>query len=610
MKSAFFPLTLALWLWALGVVAQPGPPSPYIRIDQFGYLPGDAKVALFALPVQGFDAGAVTVPPQGPAQVRRVADDSLCFEGPLRPWQGGAVHAQSGDRGWYFDFSPLRQPGSYYVCAGKWRSYAFQIDPAVYAGPLEAAQRMFFYQRINFPKDTAYAGAKWADGPAYAEQEYAVTSRWAKGDPTTARDLHGGWYDAGDPNKYTTFTQHALLLLLEAYRAAPAVFSDATGIPESGNGLPDLLDEVRWELDWLMRMQDATGTGGLLLKVGVDDYADVSPPSADQRPRYYYGECTSATLAGAGTFALAALVYRSQPGQAAYGQDLLDRAVQAYARAAHTTEGFTRYETACDDGDLKSGDADRDSLRQVQDAVIAAAYLYLATQDPQYRAAVEARLTSLPALLPRGWTPYSQPLLLALRAIAPELSRPLRRDLTRYVQQGEAACYQPWQAETDLYRAYLSDNSHHWGSNMVRAAMGSLLLDGGYRQAAAGYLHYLHGFNPMGMVYLTNMYAYGAEHCANEMYHTWFRDGSVWDHALDSPLGPPPGYLTGGPNVHFTGLVADSLHRQPPGKAYKDWNSGWPENSWEITEPAIYYQAAYIHLLARLMAGVGEGPDG
>ena len=110
----------------------------------------------------------------------------------------------------------------------------------------------------------------------------------------------------------------------------------------------------------------------------------------------------------------------------------------------------------------------------------------------------------------------------------------------------------------------------------------------------------MHGVNPMGMVMLSNMYNYGAEKCANEIYHTWFTDGSTWDNSLTSPNGPAPGYVPGGPNKSYTGTVAN-ITNQPPQKAYKDWNTGFPENSWEITEPSIYCQASYVMLLARLM---------
>jgi hypothetical protein len=83
------------------------------------------------------------------------------------------------------------------------------------------------------------------------------------------------------------------------------------------------------------------------------------------------------------------------------------------------------------------------------------------------------------------------------------------------------------------------------------------------------------------------------------VFHRWFADGSAWDHALQSQNGPAPGYVPGGPNKSYTGSL--NLAAQPPQKAYKDWNAEWPENSWEVNEPAIYYQAAYVMLLSRLM---------
>src|SRR3974377_1566930 len=101
------------------------------------------------------------------------------------------------------------------------------------------------------------------------------------------------------------------------------------------------------------------------------------------------------------------------------------------------------------------------------------------------------------------------------------------------------------------------------------------------------------------------MYEHGATNCANEIYHSWFADGTIYQDALMSPNGPAPGYVPGGANPNF---VQDSSYTGPPlvpplgqpvQKSYKDWNTGWPEDSWQITEPGIYYQAAYLYLLSR-----------
>ena len=124
--------------------------------------------------------------------------------------------------------------------------------------------------------------------------------------------------------------------------------------------------------------------------------------------------------------------------------------------------------------------------------------------------------------------------------------------------------------------------------------------DESYREKALSVVHYLHGVNPLNMVYLTNMYEYGAEYSANEIWHDWFHDGSVWDDALTSERGPAPGYVPGGPNAAYSGQAAPPVG-EPAQKAYRDWNtgSGLP---WEITEPAIYYQAAYVKLLSNFVA--------
>jgi hypothetical protein len=127
-----------------------------------------------------------------------------------------------------------------------------------------------------------------------------------------------------------------------------------------------------------------------------------------------------------------------------------------------------------------------------------------------------------------------------------------------------------------------------------------------YRNAAAGYINFLHGVNPISRVMLTNMYDYGAEKSANEMYHSWFGDGTNYDNALTSLYGPAPGYQPGGfnpgyhPDPAYGGTI-EPPENQPSLKSYKDWNTSWPENSWEITETSISNQGSYIKLLSKFI---------
>jgi hypothetical protein len=187
--------------------------------------------------------------------------------------------------------------------------------------------------------------------------------------------------------------------------------------------------------------------------------------------------------------------------------------------------------------------------------------------------------------------------------------------------------YYGFRPELDLYRAFMRTDSYHWGSNNPRASFGNTnydlvqyrLVDAASRpsveERAAGLLHSFHGVNPMQLVYLTNMYADGADASADEAYHTWFRDKDPrWDNARTSELGPAPGYVTGGPNKDYCkdqkpdehACAKSPVRQQPPEKAYFDLNTSWdPPNpydkSWEITEPAIYYQASYVRLLSKFV---------
>ena len=618
---------LLILLTPILIFAAPPQTTYHIKVDQFGYFPNSKKVAVIADPQAGYNAAETFNPGTGANQyqVRRWSDDAVVFTGTLQVWNGGATQAQSGDRGWWFDFSSLTTPGSYYVfdLTNNIGSFRFEIGDDVYNEVLKQALRIFFYQRINFAKQSPFTDARWADGACFegSNQDRYATSAFAKGNASTARDVHGGWMDAGDMNKYTTFATSAVIQLMEAYRINPGVFKDNYNIPESGNGIPDILDEVKWELDFLKRMQDATGTNGFLLKVGVDNYNEVTPPSTDTRARYYLPECTAATLSGASMFAVSGVVLKDVPALSGYGLDLISRAEAAWTRAKITTNNFTSFQTGCDNGDIKSGDADNTAEQQLDNAFVAAVYLYEATGKAEYKTFAETQYINVNPYKINWWGPYWMPQQLALLRLTllPDVASTVVNNIRSQKANMEYQYSIPtYSAGTDLYRAHMADDAYHWGSNQVRTSIGQTNLDyitfgfnptkaTQYKEVAEHYLHWMHGVNPMGMVMLSNMYNYGAEKCVNEIYHTWFTDGSVWDNSLTSPNGPAPGYVPGGPNKSYSGTTA-GINTQPAQKAYKDWNTAYPENSWEITEPSIYCQASYIMLLARLMSPASTPP--
>lgn len=597
---------------ALAGVTRPGLPAVTgrIHVDQFGYRPGDRKVAVISDPEIGFNAAESYAPP-AVLEIRSAEDGSRVMEGPVRVWNAGQVDEVSGDRGWWFEFSELQTPGNYYVFDAQagLRSPVFRIAETVYRDVLRAAVRTFYYQRLATPIQPPHAELPWVFEAEKLQDRHA-RHVLAKDDPATERDLSGGWMDAGDSNKYPTFNSEVIHPLLFAFSSNPGAFTDDFGLPESGNGLPDLLDEVKWQLDFLVRMQEPDG--GVLLKLGYVKHKDVWPMALDDNPRYYIGKCTGASIAFAGYMAHAARVYAQFPAWESFALDLQRRALLAwdyYAANPKTTD--------LDTGEVKSGNANRSLEEQTRYESTAAYHLWRLTGEERFHARFREVAPETRQLKEWVWSPYeaSSHEHLAEYAALPEAEPRLAKLILGKLR--DSAGNNRWAPpmEADLYRAWMEPSAFHWGSNSVRAAYGSIALTAAttlpdlapeeaqrLRERALGMVHSFHGVNPLSLVYLTNMRSLGAELSATRFWHDRF--GRKSPHATN----PPPGYVVGGANRHYSGKgredAPDSvawIAKQPPAKAYADFNETWPLNSWEITENGTYYQAKYIRLLSEFV---------
>lgn len=618
-------LSLLSFFTALAGVLSAQTISPYLKIDQFGYLPDAIKIAVIADPQQGFNATEAYIP-GNTMQLRRSDGDEVVFSGSPAAWNNGATDAVSGDKAWWFDFSSVSIPGEYYLFdpANNTRSEPFRIAGDVYEEVLKTALHTFFYQRCGVAKPASYAGTKWADELAchVGANQDEQCRLYGNATPATERDLSGGWHDAGDYNKYVNFALNPVLDLARCYLEHPGVFGDDTDLPESGNGVPDLLDELKWELDWLLKMQQPDGS--VLCVVGG---GGASPPSADVAVRRYGPATTSATFSAAAMFAIGSKAFQ-QSGNVAYAAALQMAATSAWDWAvAHP--GLTFYNS----GKLAAGEQETDDYGLFVSRLCAAVYLYDITGELVFRTWVENNYTQH-HLMQWSWASmYEVPSLdallhfTALPGVTPAVANTIRNTYANSLSTASDHLGS-FNAKADPYRAYLHANNYVWGSNQIKSKEATAILNmltynlnasqhTAFYQAAAGYLHYLHGTNPFGLCFLTNMKEFGAENAAREIYHTWFGDGTPWDNAFSSPKGPAPGFLTGGPNKYFsidgccpsncgsaqnnalcaTAALVPPLN-QPAMKSYKDWNTSWPQNSWQITEPAIYYQTAYIRLLS------------
>jgi hypothetical protein len=611
---------------AAAVLAPPAPAAvtQQIRLDNFGYRPDSPKVAVF------------TADPGATVQVRRL-DGALAF---TVPTDGGSISARgfdshSGDTVWWVDFTPLSSPGDYrlHSAALGGESYPFTIAASVYDPVVRTALRTFYLQRCNTPKLAAHAGA-WADPVACHTADAATGPEAGHGDHGP-RDLTGGWHDAGDYNKYMWGDAATpVLLLLRSWEANPHAFGDQLGIPESGNGFPDVLDEVRWELEWMRRMQ--LPGGAVLSRMHVTGFDSDSPPSADPNPRYYHDPTVGSAAVAVGAFSVGARVFAAA-GDAGYAATLESAALASWT--------WLLGQPDCAHG---SGDCNLKVWAAAElfrlDGTQSAARAYV---DAYWPGAWNGRFFNVMAYDSHAALSYVR----AAGATAGVVAnmRQSIGDQVDYVFQSD-----------DAYRNGMPDWSYHWGSSSMRAGYGIFLLEAAAldetgshtaeqcRRRAEEHLHYFHGQNPLGMVYLSNMAALGGEHSAFQIYHAWF--GDSWrqqsrdaflgkpaavvepaypyfagtdNHGVDdadvSTLGPAPGFVPGGPNRHYGGSSMPPRTQggdpscAPINRCYRDWNEQrfgtWPA-TWEISENSIAYQGAYVALGSWFVTGGTIFEDG
>ncbi len=606
---------------ATGGGAPSEPLSPFIVVDQFGYRPTAEKVAVIRNPITGFDNGTHFTPGGAYALVD-AASGTVVKQGAPTQWNSGNTDNSSGDKAWWFDFTSVNTPGTYYVRdeTNHVRSAVFRIADDVYLPVLVQAVRMLYYQRDGTSKPAQYAGAEWADATAH------TTTCTLYSNQSAPKDLHGGWFDAGDQNEYTNWAASYVIELLRAYTEHPAAFGDDTNIPESGNGVADLLDEVKWELDWLERMQDGATGGGVLSIVG---HEGGSPPSSDNHACEYGPATTSASLTTAAAFAYASKVLANAPGFATaypgYAADLSSRAQNAWAWAG-SNPGVTFYNT----GNVAAGEQEVDDNGRVMKKLQAAVFLYELTGTQTYRDFFDANYQQATLIS----STFTDPSYLELQDTLLEYTR--AANATANVANNIKNIFKNAVAGNDHlggylnardpYRAYI--NGYYWGSNQVKAMEGNLYQDViGFSidptknaDAARGseqFVHSVHGVNPLQLVYLTRMEAFGSTKSITRMYHTWFGHGTQWDALGVSQFGPPPGYLSGGPNPGYAwdGCCPNNCGQgnscgaaqlsppvgQPDQKSYLDFNDSWPLNSWSVTEPSVGYQTHYIRLLSKFV---------
>jgi endoglucanase len=267
-----------------------------IRLNQIGFYPDAHKVAV------------ITGDISGDFLVKSVTSGEVVFKSKLSDPHKTDFSPKVTR---IADFSTVTKPGLYVLnLPGIGDSYTFEIKPKVFTSLTKALIKGFYFQRMSIDLKPEFAG-KWTRAAGHPDTRIIIhPSAASPARPAgTIISCPRGWYDAGDYNKYVVNSGITMGTLLSLYEEFPAYF-DTLGIniPESGNGAPDLLNEIVWNLRWMLTMQDPYD-GGVYNKVTNADFDAMVMPSASVTPRYVVQKGTAATLDFAAVTAQAGRVF-------------------------------------------------------------------------------------------------------------------------------------------------------------------------------------------------------------------------------------------------------------------------------------------------------------
>lgn len=528
-----FVLAIVLALSTAGALQAQAPgSSSRIRINQVGYHPGAPKVAVVVEEVgDALDAFYVTT--SGGADT--------VFTGALgipRTWPLSMETVRQAD------FSALREPGRYRVVVpGVGASFAFDIAPYVYQDLTRGTIRGFYYQRASTALAPEHAGA-WARPAGHPDTNVLVhPSAASPGRPAgTVIAAPRGWYDAGDYNKYVVNSGITTATLLSLYEHFPAYFDRLDlGIPESGDAVPDLLDEILWNLRWMLAMQDPAD-GGVYHKLTTPDFEGMkTTPQQARQQRYVVQKSTAATLDFAAVTAQAARIFAGFEAELPGLADSLRAASIAAWRWARQHPAVYYDQGRMNspfDPDVNTGAYGDGNV--TDEFLWAATELYVTTKADSFLANYDpfaVRDLDVPS-----WSDVAALGFYSLLHHADDLTpaatiTSIEREL---IQLADGL------VETRRNSAYGvamggAPSDFVWGSNAVAANQGMVLLqafrlsrDSLYLDAALANLDYLLGRNAIGISFVTG---YGSA-------------APVYPHhrpsASDTVRNPVPGLLVGG----------------------------------------------------------------
>ena len=584
---------------------------PAIKVNQLGYFPNAEKTAT----ISRFKE-LITFDENTNFNVINANTNEIVYTGKLKLVTD--YDYLSGEKVFKADFSELKNDGEYYITIDGLdeKSYTFEINNDIYDDLLAAAVKYYYYQRSGIDLTPEYAG-QWAHNaffmgdlarPFVNELELPIQSTMNTDNVEYLQNegIEKGWFDAGDYGKYVDNGAYTVKKLLYMYETYPELFKDNIGIPESGNGIPDILDEVAWELDFFLAMQDEDG--GIYHSVeglNVDpfrpeNYGDYNRHIADVDSTT--GQTgikpTHTTAIAASALAQASIIYKSI--NADYSKKLLDAALKAWSYLEENTEPLT-----------VTGPAYSDTRTDSVQRLAAASSLYRATGDEKFNTYVlehyddfvletnnvidegdlEEDLHSLNSgYFNDMWTAENTSLILYDYMVSKNSDTTVANFIKSQYLEYETALQNrvvtsPW--------SNTSNSNLFWGSNGAVIARASTHLDifgelfGSYsdasRSVAINNMNYLLGINPLNISFVTG---YG-ENAVKEVFGNTFMN--------DANDTSAPGYMPGGVNRY----QGDKISKFP-GKRYEEGIN------WVTNEHCIDYTCNLVGAIASAIAAATD----
>ncbi|HTE12026.1 MAG TPA: glycoside hydrolase family 9 protein [Chitinophagaceae bacterium] len=545
-----------------------------IRINQLGYYVYAPKIAIIADSIPADDFYIVSA----------TKKDTL-FKGQL---SAVMQSANSSLKTRVLDFTAFHSRGTYLIAVpGLPFSFPFTIGNNANHAVATASLKGFYYQRVSMPLEAAYAG-KWARPAGHPDNVVFIHPAAAtdKRPAGTAIATPGGWYDAGDYNKYIVNAGITMGTLLSAYEDFPLYFDTLnTSIPESKDALPDILNEALYNLRWMLTMQDPND-GGVYNKCTNASFDGMVMPGITRLPRYVVPKGTAATLDFAAVMAQCSRIAQKMKKQL---PGLSDTCLQAAEKA---------WQWALKNPALVYDQAAMNKLYEIKittggygdrefsdEWFWAAAELYVTTKDKQYRAVLTEKMNDSMVLPSWGHVRMLgyYTLLRNEKKIPKELAADIQHTKERLLQFADAYLLP---VKENAFQTVMgrSKRDFNWGSNSNAANQGIALVnayfiskDKKYADGALSNLDYIMGRNATGYCFVTGL---GTRSTMHPHHRPSVADGIA---------APVPGLLAGGPNPG----MQDKCHYDftEPETAYADIDCAYASN-----EIAINWNAPLVYL--------------